>query len=104
MPAEKPFNGLTPAEAERLDMLAEEAAEVILAVSKIKRHGYNSTHPNNANRHRHNRTDLEKEIGDFIGIMRTMFQRGDVDFSNIDRAASVKWRNALPYTHHQGND
>ena len=33
------FNGLTPAEDERLAMLAEECAEVIKIVSKIQRHG-----------------------------------------------------------------
>ncbi len=39
------FNRLTPAEAERLAMLAEEAAEVIQIVGKILRHGYASYHP-----------------------------------------------------------
>ena len=39
------FNKLTPAEDERLAMLAEECAEVIQIVSKIQRHGYDSWHP-----------------------------------------------------------
>lgn len=33
------FNNLTPGEAERLAMLAEECGEVIQAVGKILRHG-----------------------------------------------------------------
>ena len=34
------FNQLTPAETERLAILAEECGEVIQAVGKILRHGY----------------------------------------------------------------
>lgn len=34
-----PFNGLTPAEAEALTILAEEASEVVKAAMKILRHG-----------------------------------------------------------------
>ena len=43
------FNGLTPAEAERLAMLAEECGEVIQMVGKILRHGYDSYHPADPN-------------------------------------------------------
>ena len=39
------FNKLTPAEAERLAMLAEECGEVVQIVGKILRHGYDSQHP-----------------------------------------------------------
>jgi hypothetical protein len=39
------FNGLTPAEAERLALLAEECGEVIQAIGKVLRHGYESRHP-----------------------------------------------------------
>lgn len=34
------FNGLSPAEVERLALLAEECGEVIQTVGKILRHGY----------------------------------------------------------------
>lgn len=41
----QPFNRLTPAEAERLALLAEECGEAIQAIGKILRHGYESNHP-----------------------------------------------------------
>ena len=39
------FHGLSPAEAERLYVLAEECAEVVVVVNKILRHGYESYNP-----------------------------------------------------------
>lgn len=56
----KHFNGLTPAEAERLAILFEECAEVIQVVGKILRHGYESVHPNGG---MNNRRLLEEELG-----------------------------------------
>ena len=56
-------NDLTPAEVERLALLAEEAAEVIQVVGKIIRHGYESTHPNGG---KNNRELLEHELSDLI--------------------------------------
>ena len=34
------FNGLTPAEAKRLALLAEECGEVLQAIGKVLRHGF----------------------------------------------------------------
>ena len=34
-----PFNGLTPAEAERLALLMEECGEVVQIIGKVLRHG-----------------------------------------------------------------
>lgn len=39
------FNQLTPAQAERLAILAEECAEVVQIIGKILRHGLYSAHP-----------------------------------------------------------
>ena len=39
------FNRLSPAEDERLTVLAEECSEVIQAICKIQRHGYESFNP-----------------------------------------------------------
>lgn len=43
--AEAHFNQLTPAQAERLAILAEECSEVIQIIGKILRHGLYSAHP-----------------------------------------------------------
>ncbi len=55
------FNNLTPGAAERLAVLAEECGEVIQAVSKIQRHGYDSGHPRGDTS---NVDDLEYELKD----------------------------------------
>lgn len=94
------FNGLTPGEAERLAMLAEECAEVIQVIGKILRHGYESYHPDEpsiTNRHL-----LEKEITDFRSVMFLMLQAKDVpdpftDDENLVRAVMRK----LKFAHHQ---
>lgn len=43
--ADAHFNKLTPAQAERLAILAEECSEVIQIIGKILRHGLYSAHP-----------------------------------------------------------
>lgn len=92
------FNRMTPPEAERLAILAEEAGEVVQACGKILRHGYSSFHPQTRIG---NRTALEKEIGDFIGIARALVEAGDVDGDRIEEAAAKKVANASRFTHHQ---
>ncbi len=99
MAGSKHFNRLTPAEAERLAMLSEECGEVIQAVGKILRHGYESYHP--ADPSTTNRDLLAKELSDLVSVMQMM----DGDFSIIDAkdhdAAIAK---KLRYTHHQGGE
>lgn len=56
----KHFNKLTPAETERLAILAEECGETIQVIGKILRHGYESFHPKDYATT--NRTLLENEL------------------------------------------
>ena len=91
------YNGLTPAEAERLAMLAEEAAEVIQAVGKILRHGYASYHPEEPGID--NRVLLMNELADFNSVQLLMEGSGDV-FRTGDEIERVLERK-LTYTHHQ---
>lgn len=95
------FNKLTPDQSERLAMLAEEAGEIVQAVTKILRHGYASQHPAFLDTDKSNRKDLEREIGDLWGIVVQMSNRGDISTSRIREFADEKWLNALKYTHHQ---
>lgn len=86
---------MTPAQAERLTMLAEECAEVIHAVTKILRHGYDSHHP--ARPGWDNRQQLEAEVGDLAAVLAGMRAAGDIE---IDVSAA-DWTGKLTFTHHQ---
>lgn len=89
------FNGLSPAEAERLAMLAEEAGEIVQAVGKVLRHGYGSTHPDGGP---DNREQLRREVQDLCAVATQMVDAGDFRPRAIDRA---HWERKLRYTHHQ---
>lgn len=98
------FNQLTPAQAERLAILAEECSEVIQIIGKILRHGMDSRHPATGIG---NRVALLHEIIDVKAamvmismdipevIIDDMLQE-----SSITRAIIKK----LDYAHHQGQD
>lgn len=92
------FNGLTPAEHERLAMLAEEAAEVVQIIGKILRHGYESKHPDNMNGPT-NRQMLENEIADFYAIAGVMEDLKDVTVEGEAVRQAIKKKRR--YTHHQ---
>lgn len=93
-----PFNGLTPAQAERLAMLAEECSEVAQAVTKILRHGYDSHHPNGGP---NNRDHLASEVMDVHAVLFGMIDAGDLGVVPANMAP-FRWRDKLEYTHHQG--
>jgi NTP pyrophosphatase (non-canonical NTP hydrolase) len=93
------FNKLTPAEDERLAMLAEECGEVIQIVSKIQRHGYDSWHPDDPLKTT-NRAMLRKEVTDIAAVTASMLTRNDFEvFTDTDVKAA--WRKKLRYAHHQ---
>lgn len=93
------FNKLSPAEAERLAILAEECGEVIQVVGKILRHGFQSTHPDGGPT---NRQQLEKEMGALFHVIVMMALCRDVDTHQIIVIhAQEKRRNLARYTHHQ---
>lgn len=91
------FNKLTPAEAERLAMLAEECGEVIQIVGKILRHGYDSYHP--ANPRLTNRDLLANELRDVNAILHSMGKSELSDYSVQDYLEV--WERKLKFTHHQ---
>ena len=96
------FNGLTPAEAERLAMLAEECAEVIQAAGKILRHGYGSYHPDHPQVP--NRALLGREVTDLLAVLHLM----EDDFDIVPFEDSAEAENAvlrkLRFAHHQDDD
>lgn len=97
--ANEHFNRLTPAAAERLAMLAEEASEIVKAVSKILRHGYESHNPD-APRKASNRTQLEGEMADLLGVWTAMRDAGEVYDPSIYDTGKA-WERKLRYAHHQ---
>ena len=90
------FNKLTPAEAERLAMLAEECGEVIQVVGKILRHGYDSYHPDDPITT--NRQLLQSELLEVVAVIYAMGRLGDV---RIGRNIDLTWSSKLRYAHHQ---
>lgn len=93
----EPFNKLTPAEAERLALLSEECGEVIQAVGKILRHGYESKHPDGGPT---NRESLERELGDVRWVIETMKDSGDIDSAHVVLASIHKGEAVAKYLHH----
>ncbi len=90
------FNGLTPAEAERLAYLIEECGEVITAATKILRHGYGS-HNADAPGRGDNRVQLTREIDDALGAIARLAEAGDV----LPNLNNMNPRKGQQYMHHQ---
>jgi hypothetical protein len=94
------FNGLTPAEDERLALMSEECAEVIHIISKIQRHGYENRHPFDQEGAT-NRVQLCRELGHVRAAMRLMMREGDVNESLISEAYADKTLHMHDWLHHQ---
>lgn len=93
------FNGLTPAEDERLALLIEECAEVIQAAAKIQRHGYESCHPEK--RDWTNREELAKELGHLTHAVDRLTEASDVYATWVESERIQKARAVSQYLHHQ---
>ncbi len=92
------FNQLTPAEAERLALLAEECADVIQIVGKILRHGYESRHPDGGPT---NRALLETELGHIEVAQSMLCCAGDSSLESIGAQRRAKRTRIAAYLHHQ---
>lgn len=92
------FNGLSPAEAERLAMLIEEASEVSQIACKILRHGYESHHPDSPEAT--NRQELRREVTDFQAVV--MLMGADIPTASLGELLDAQKRK-LKYAHHQGD-
>ncbi len=94
------FNALSPAEAERLAVLAEELGEAQQAVGKILRHGYASHDPTDP-KHPGNRDALARELGDISGEIDRMIAACDVNESTVNKRRLLRVEKSAPYMHHQ---
>lgn len=94
-------NGLTAAETERLELLAEECSEVIQIAMKILRHGYASKHPDrNEPFDPDNREMLATELGHVAAAVQLMTTAGDVLPMHIERNRAHKLASVGKYLHH----
>lgn len=94
----KNFNGLSPAETERLSMLAEECGEVVQVVGKILRHGYASHHPETQVS---NLEALERELSDVLAVMSIMSAAYDINEALVNARLQGSLERKLKFTHHQ---
>lgn len=97
------FNNLTPAEAERLALLSEECGEVIQAIGKILRHGYESHNPN-IKHHQGNRLDLQDECGHIQAAIILLQNSQDISPEETKYAQKLKLAAVGKYLHHADSE
>ena len=73
--------------SEVMDILQEECAEVIQAVSKIRRFGIDNAKPGKP---KTNREHLEEELGDLYAMIDILQELDIVSWTNIEKAAEAK--------------
>lgn len=74
-------------EREAMNILSEECAEVIQAVSKCHRFGLNNLKPGKP---KTNREHLEEELGDLYAMIEILQEMDVVSWTNIELAAEAK--------------
>jgi NTP pyrophosphatase (non-canonical NTP hydrolase) len=72
---------------ETMDILQEECAEVIQAVSKISRFGLDNLKPGKP---KTNREHLEEELGDLLAMIDILHEMDIVSWENLDVAKGAK--------------
>jgi NTP pyrophosphatase (non-canonical NTP hydrolase) len=75
-------------EQEIMSILQEESSEVIQAVSKIFRFGYESKHPD---RDQTNREHLAEEIGDALAMIQLCIENKIVKWEDVEIAKDKKF-------------
>ena len=70
-----------------LDKLQEEAAEIIQAVSKIRRFGPDNNHPD---RKETNLQELQGELEDFLALIAALEYQQFIDLSNSQNSIKQK--------------
>ncbi len=93
------FNKLEPWEAELLAVLSEECGEVIQAIAKIQRHGFESHNPLIAGACS-NRDALTKEMGDVRAAMIMLCDASVIHKETVHKQADAKLNNIKRWLHH----
>jgi NTP pyrophosphatase (non-canonical NTP hydrolase) len=74
-------------ENEIMDILQEECAEVIQAVSKVRRFGIDNCKPGKSLT---NREHLEEELGDLLAMVDIMLDQDIIAWGNLEVAKKAK--------------
>ncbi len=100
------YNKLSNKQTELLDLLQEEASDIIKAISKIKRHGLDEYRPAEKDNPVKvtNQFDLQKAIGHFSNAVALLVDEGLVDTKLIADMAISKSLIAGKHLHHQNED
>ena len=86
-PIDFPKDPMNAQTKEVMDILQEECAEVIQAISKISRFGLDNLKPGKP---KTNREHLEEELGDLYAMIEILQELDVVSWTNIELAASAK--------------
>lgn len=93
-------SGVSLAEEELLHLVSEECAEVVLAASKVLRHGWESRNPDDPDAGT-NREELMREIGHVRAATTLLARRGCITPERVLDAMRAKLQTVRPYLHHQ---
>jgi len=92
----KQLGKCTHEEKEILNILLEECSEVIQAISKIFRFGFESCHPEHP--FLTNRVHLTEELGDLHCMINLLSQKGVVNYDEIIRYSEMKLTKLKKYS------
>ena len=67
----------------------EECAEVVQAISKCFRFGFDEKHPD---QDRNNKQRLEEEVGDLMCMIEIMSDKGIIDYMQVFNAKNAKYQ------------
>ena len=84
---------ITQKHSEIMDVTQEECAEVIQAISKIRRFGLESEHNSVTNKEH-----LEEEVGDLMCMLNLLDEFGLVDWTKVSLYAQNKRRKLQKWT------
>jgi NTP pyrophosphatase (non-canonical NTP hydrolase) len=82
--------------SEVMDILQEECAEVIQAVSKVRRFGLDNRHPTSTQT---NVEHLEEELGDLLAMVDLLKSMNIVSESGLDKAKEAKITKLKMWSH-----
>lgn len=85
-----------------LEVLAEEASEIIQAKSKIIRFGLNDSFNETIRPDQTNKQKLEAEIFQFLAVVDILIARGVIDPINSEQIKQAKWEKMVKWNAYNG--